>query len=55
MTKRICKSFSLGICLLFFTALTAWSQDAVVKSMTNDTVLRVLYYGGLKGNIAPCG
>jgi hypothetical protein len=42
-------------CLVLISAATAGAFTVNVKPMTDDTVLRVLYYGGLKGNIAPCG
>ena len=40
--------------LLLSTAM-AGAFTANVKPMADDGVLRVLYYGGIKGNIAPCG
>ena len=41
--------------LLFLSAASSWSKGALVKPMASDSVLRVLYYGGIKGNITPCG
>ncbi len=41
--------------LVLISAVTAGAFTVNVKPMTDDTVLRVLYYGGIKGNIAPCG
>ncbi len=42
-------------CLVLISAVSAGAFTVNVKPMTDNTVLRVLYYGGLKGNIAPCG
>jgi len=42
-------------CLVLISAVTAGAFTVNVKPMTDNTVLRVLYYGGIKGNIAPCG
>ena len=45
----------LIVSLLILSAGMAGAFTVNVKPMTEDTVLRVLYYGGIKGNIAPCG
>ena len=57
MRRRVMKYGGLGIIcsMLIFSAVTSWSKVAKVNQMASDSVLRVLYYGGIKGNIAPCG
>ena len=41
--------------LLLFSVVPAGAFTVNVEPLTEDGVLRVLFYGGLKGNIAPCG
>lgn len=53
--KRGVLGFGLLACLVLFSAVSAGAFTVNVKPMTDNTALRVLYYGGLKGNIAPCG
>ncbi len=56
MRDRVIRIGVLGvICCLLLPVATFSSQRAKVRPMAEDSVLRVLYYGGLKGNIAPCG
>lgn len=45
----------LIVCLLLFSTAMAGAFTVNVKPLADDGVLRVLYYGGIKGNIAPCG
>ncbi len=47
--------FGLIVCLLLYSTVMAGAFTVNVKPMADDGVLRVLYYGGIKGNIAPCG
>ena len=57
MSKLKWNLFKIGLIgsLLILSVGIAGAFSVNVKPMTEDTVLRVLYYGGLKGNIAPCG
>ena len=45
----------LIVLLLLFVTTIAGAFTVKVKPMADNGVLRVIYYGGIKGNIAPCG
>ncbi len=57
MSKLRWSIFSIGVfsCFLLVSASIAGTYTAKVTPMAENSVLRVLYYGGIKGNIAPCG
>ena len=42
-------------CFLLFSAALAGAFTANVAPLAENGVLRVLYYGGIKGNVKPCG
>jgi len=50
--------FKIGVAcsfLLLSVTIAGAAFKTNVAPMANDGVLRVIYYGGIKGNIAPCG
>jgi len=53
--KWSCLQAGLAVCLLLLSAVIAGAFTVNAKPMVDNGVLRVLYYGGIKGNIAPCG
>lgn len=57
MSKLRWGILSIGVlsCLLLVSASIAGTYKAKVTPMAEDGVLRVLFYGGIKGNIVPCG
>lgn len=49
------KSGVVCISLLLSVTIAGAAFKTNVAPLAADGVLRVLYYGGIKGNIAPCG
>ena len=52
---RFFKIAVVGCFLLLSVTVAGAAFKTNVAPLADDGVLRVLYYGGIKGNIAPCG
>ena len=53
--KRIIKFGLIGLFVCLLNSVSALAYKVNVEPPAADTVLRVIYYGGIKSNIEPCG
>ncbi len=58
MSQSGWKFIKLGVICSFLLVSITTAEAAFktnVAPMADNGVLRIIYYGGIKGNIAPCG